>query len=354
MAELFEKFEINRESRRATLLRLLSASLLFHLGIVWAALYVPAFRDALNVASLIANTRFVEKPYVATEIGDDVQLLDLAKEKFHYPAGYFATDFNAGSQPGTVAAQFDPFAPKIISRASDERQEPAPSPSPSPSPSVAVASASPSPATNANTAELNPEEAQKKLEQSAAENNIQLPSENEINKQVLKDFAAFANDLKNQGKLDLNKPFEIVIEAELDENGKLKDPRVTRKAGDENLVDLFTRMISALNDSGLLIYLKPINNDNPGAKIVFTIKQGENEVEAQVESEAKSTDSARILAKALNGSLVLGALSRKGKDEAELMKNTNVAPDGRRILINFSMSRQSLVDMIKKQLEPGA
>ena len=41
----------------------------------------------------------------------------------------------------------------------------------------------------------------------------------------LKDFAAYANDLKNQGKLDLNKPFEIVIEAELDEKGKLKNPR---------------------------------------------------------------------------------------------------------------------------------
>ena len=112
-------------------------------------------------------------------------------------------------------------------------------------------------------------------------------------------------------------------------------------------------MIAALNDSGLLVYLKPINNDNPGAKIVFTIKQGENEVLALVESEAKTSDSARILAKALNGSLVLGALSRKGKDEAEIMKNTNVSPDGKRILINFSMPRQNLVDMIKKQLEPG-
>ncbi len=46
----------------------------------------------------------------------------------------------------------------------------------------------------------------------------------------MKDFANYANDLKKQGKLDLNQPFEIVIEAELDENGKLKNAKFTKKA----------------------------------------------------------------------------------------------------------------------------
>ena len=41
-----------------------------------------------------------------------------------------------------------------------------------------------------------------------------------------------------------------------------------KKAGDENLVDLFARMIAALNDSGFLIYLQPISKDNPGAKVI--------------------------------------------------------------------------------------
>ena len=34
-------------------------------------------------------------------------------------------------------------------------------------------------------------------------------------------------------------------------------------------------MVAALNDSGFLIYLQPISKDNPGAKVVITIKQGE-------------------------------------------------------------------------------
>jgi hypothetical protein len=35
------------------------------------------------------------------------------------------------------------------------------------------------------------------------------------------------------------------------------------------------------------------------------------------------------------------------------MKNTNASPDGKKVVVNFSMPRQSVVDMIKRQLQPG-
>jgi len=359
MPELFANFEVNKAPRWPILMRLIGGSILLHLGLLWMVVYVPAFRDALNVAALIANTRFVDKAYNRTQIGDDVTLLELSTEKFHYPEGYFALD-NQLSTEQLVAGNKGPetFPPKIISRAQSAKgvePEASPSPSvspiPSPSPSASV--------TTSATAEadpnkkLTPEEAQTKLEQTAAENNLELPEEGQLNRQVLKDFAKYAEDQKNAGKLDLDKPFEVVIEAELDNNAKLVNPRFTKKTGDPNLIDLFGRMVSALNDSGFLIYLKPISKDNPNATVKFTIKQGETEVLASVESEASSSDSARVLAKALNAALVFGAGSRAGKDEEVLMKNTNATPDGKKIVVNFSMPRQNLVDMIKKQLEPG-
>ena len=370
MTELFENFEVNRDSRWAMLAKLIGASLVLHLVFVWAMIYVPAVRETLNIAALIASTKFVDKDYAATHISDDVQLVQLTNEKFHYPEGYFALEAQLnGTLPAATPSPNDPFAPKIISqwnpKAPDPEHTPSPSPtasaspvaspaaSPSASPAAsAIAQASPLASPNPSTP-LTPEEAQKKLEETAAENNVALPEENQINKKALKDFAAYANTLKNEGKLDLNKPFEIVIEAELDEQGKLKNPRFTKKAGDENLVDLFGRMISALNDSGFLIYLQPISKDNPGAKVVITVKQGENEVLASVESETSSTDKARSLTKALNLMLTLGAGSRAGKDEEVIMKNTSASPDGKKVVVNFSMPRQSVVDMIKKQLEPG-
>jgi hypothetical protein len=359
MPELFANFEVNKAPRWPILMRLTGGSILLHLGLLWMVVYVPAFRDALNIAALIANTRFVDKAYNRTQIGDDVTLLELSTEKFHYPEGYFALENQLPTEQ-LVAGKTgpDPFAPKIISRAqSSKGVEPEASPSPSVSPIP-----SPSPSASVSTSataeadpnkKLTPEEAQTKLEQTAAENNLELPEEGQLNRQVLKDFAKYAEDQKNAGKLDLDKPFEVVIEAELDNNAKLVNPRFTKKSGDPNLIDLFGRMVSALNDSGFLIYLKPISKDNPNATVKFTIKQGETEVLASVESEASSSDSARVLAKALNAALVFGAGSRAGKDEEVLMKNTNATPDGKKIVVNFSMPRQNLVDMIKKQLEPG-
>ena len=365
MAELFEKFEVNSDPRWKFLMRLVGASLVLHLALLWAVIYVPAFRDTLNIVALVANSKFVEKPYEATQLADSVQWVQVG-DKFRYPDGYFQPGGRLGVElppEEIMAANFPQFAPKIISLASNDKTvEPEASPSPSPaaspsgspgaspaasaSPSAAVAQASP-----ANTP-LTPEEAQKQLDKTAAENNVPLPDETQINKKPLKDFAVYANDQKNQGKLDLEKPFEVVIEAQLDENGKLKNP-VVKGSGDKNLVDLFIRMIGAINDSGFLIYLQPISKDNPGATVKITVKQGEKEVLASVESETSSPQKAESLAKALNSLLYFGAGSRAGKDEEVLMKNTSATPDGKRVVVNFSMPRQSVVDMIKKQLEPG-
>ena len=341
------------------LTRLIGASLVLHVIIMALVVYVPALREGLNIGALIANTRFVDKPYEATQIGDDVQLIQLS-DKFRYPEGYFLLEAQiAGNLPPQIAAN-DPFAPKIISQASKESKvvpeaSPSPSPeasaspsgSPSASPSAAIAQASPS------ASPLTPDEAQKQLDKTAAENDLPLPAENEINKQVLKDFAKYANDLKTQGKLDFEKPFEVVIEAELDEKGKLKNARFTKKAGDEHLVDLFGKLVAALNDSGFLIYLQPITKDNPNATVKITVKQGEKEVLASVESETSSTERAESLAKVLNTALYFGAGSRAGHDEEILMKNTSASPDGKRVVVNFSMPRQSVVEMLQKNIKPG-
>jgi hypothetical protein len=366
MAELFTNFEVNRESRWPVISKLLAASLGLHVLTSAAVLFIPGVRDAFNLVSLINDTRFVDRPYERTEIGDDVQLLELASNKFHYPEGYFALENQAGALtplPPEAPPQF--IAQAQVPPAVQPELAPSPSPSPSPiataspspvvtaSPSQAVAQANGSPtASPVQSPPLTADEAQTELDKTAAKNNLDLPKENEINKKAMKDFATYALDMKNQGKLDLNKPFEIVIEAELDENGKLKNAKFTKKAGDPNLVDLFGRMVSALNDSGFLIYLKPVDKDNPGSRVVFTIKQGETEVLATVESEASSVDSARVLAKGFNAALSIGAQSRAGKDEEALLRNTSAEPVGKKIVFNFTMPRQAVVDLIKKQLTP--
>lgn len=361
MSQLFANFEINREARWPLVSKLLAVSLGLHLLLLASVLYVPGVRNAFNLAALIAETSFVDRDYVRTEIGDEVQLVELTSEKFRYPDGYFATEAQllaaAAASPTPLPFLAEAMKPAPVQPEFASTPFPTPTPlaefSPAPgatvssSPGIAKSKSSPSPA---SSPAMTAEQAQAELDKTAEKNNLALPKETEINKKVMKDFAAYANDLKNQGKLDFNKPFEIVIEAELDENGKLVNPKFTKKAGDENLVDLFGRMVSALNDSGFLVYLKPVDADNPGSRIVFTIKQGESEVLATVESEASSVDSARLLAKGFNAALTLGAQSRAGKDEELLLRNTSAEPVGKKIVFNFTMPRQAVVDLIKRQL----
>src|SRR5712691_2671015 len=196
MAELFANFEVNREVRRPVILKLLGASLAAHLLAIACVIYIPGVRNAFNIASLIAGTTFVEKPYARTKIGDDVELVQLTSEKFHYPEGYFAL----ASQSCALILPPPPAA-RIIAqaqpaKASQPEAAPTSSPSPIATPSPAAvaigsqpqtmgqANATPSPKYEGDR--MSPDEAQRELERTAAQNNIELPKEGEINKQAMK------------------------------------------------------------------------------------------------------------------------------------------------------------------------
>ncbi len=382
MAELFRDFEVNRDLRWQVILKLCGVSLMAHLLALACVAYIPGVRDAFNLAVLIGDNSFVEKPYERTEIGTNIQMVELASAKFRYPDGYWALESQMGIAPppalsaAQIIAQANPQyrAPVFKSEALPPQPEASPAPGVSPSPqsqptpspvamlspspggvtggspteTIAQANGSPSPAKNEE--KLTPEQAQTELEASAAKNNIELPKDGEINKQPLKDLAAEAVKLKNQGKLDFDKPFEIVIEAELDEHGKLRNPKFTKTVGDPILVELSGRMIAALNDSGFLIYLKKINEDNPGTKVIFTVKQDHSDIIATVESDTSSISSAGRLSRDFNTLIALGAWARKGKDDEMLLKNTTASQDGKRLKFNLTMPRQPVVDLLKKQL----
>ena len=103
-----------------------------------------------------------------------------------------------------------------------------------------------------------------------------------------------------------------------------------------------------MNDSGVLFYLKKLNEDKPGTKVTFTIKQEANEVVAIVESEASSADSANKLSRGFSLLMTAGAKSREGHDEEILLKNTKVSADANKVVFKLTMPRQDAVDIVKK------
>ena len=95
-------------------------------------IYVPAVRDTVNIAALIASTKFVDKEYDATQIGDDVQMVEVEEVSLSRMATLHL-DRRSTAERRRQSPRNDPFAPKIISQAGSEpKVDPEASPSPSP------------------------------------------------------------------------------------------------------------------------------------------------------------------------------------------------------------------------------
>src|SRR4030095_13067575 len=146
MSELFANFEVNKQPRWPNLSKLLAGSLALHVSLAACVVYIPGVRTAFNIASLIADTRFVEKAYEKTQIGDDVQLVELESDKFHYPEGYFAPEGQMPVEPQPISG-----APSFVAPAQSPTVMPELSPSPSPAP---IASPSPTVSATASPSEI--------------------------------------------------------------------------------------------------------------------------------------------------------------------------------------------------------
>jgi len=359
---LFDHYEVNREPFWPKMTWLVAGSGVWHLVLLVLILLIPPVRDAFSITAMFRDAGFVDKPYVHTDI-EDADIIDFSNEKFHYPEGYWSMD-----QQGVPPLPEFPVMPFTSARYSatptpDATASPSitPTPSPTPLPLIAgnnrngktsngknsEAKASPS----ASPQDKSAEQAQKELEAASKKTGIELPEEGEINKAPFKGLAMYATDLRDAKKLDLNQSFEISIEATLDKDGKLVKPVVAKKSGDEILTDLGKELVSAMNDSGVLFYLKKINEDKPGTKVTFTIKQDGPDVSAMVETEVSSPDSANKLSRGFGVMLLAGAASRKGHDEEILLKNTKVSAEGNKVIFKLSMAHEEVVKIVQKGME---
>lgn len=361
MSELFADSQINREPRWPSLLRLTGASLVLHAALLASLVYVPGLRDAFNIAALLANTGYVDRAYSKTEVGEDVQMLTLAHDKFRYPPGYFATEeqLQALALPAPSVPQMT-FTPNRV------RQIPMPTPTPEASPPLSP-EASPAATTDAKVAANSkaadpktPEEAEQELNKIAAENNVVRPNENDINPRPLKDWLARANALRDKGQLDLSSEIEITIAASLNTDCTLTNPNVIQKRGDARLIDVAKDMVSAIGDSGMLSFLRDPRKVTDLTKLScdamplqVTIKLDQNDIAAKVESQADSPERAVQMAKGYNTLLAVGEFAKRGHDEEILYRNTKVTSEGKQILVNFSMPRPTASEMLKKQLPPS-
>jgi hypothetical protein len=334
---LFEKFEVNAQPFWPKILRLLGASLIFHMILVAAVVFIPPVRDALSLAVMFSDAGFVDRPYNKTQIENEGEFTEIVTEKFHYPEGYFAMDqmpfpsptptpvfvpapFNP--QPGL--AQLDPVA--------------TPSPSPGSSPLVA-ANVTPTPTPTAEEEEMR-RKAEAELDRMAEESGVKRPKE--INTRPFKDLLAAAKTKKEKGELKLDGQIELTVEADLGPDGKLVNAKVTNPRGDKALENVALGFVSALSDSGVLDFLQGMNH------LRVTVKLDKDNVDIVAASDVESEDRARQLERTFGGMIVLGRIVKHGKDEEIYYNHTQVSSKEKEVSVKFSMPRADMGAMLSK------
>ncbi|HXD31241.1 MAG TPA: hypothetical protein VN643_08995 [Pyrinomonadaceae bacterium] len=356
MPELFNRFEVNRESRWPTLLGLIGASIVLHISLAATVLFVPGVRDALNIAVLAGQANYVDKAYKRTTIGEDIQMVEV--QKFRYPDGYFALDQPLPAMMPTP----DPMAPKIVSSYTPPKTDPLASPSPSPaiSPGAPAGSAVASASPGAVSAEKGPDgKASPGPDDKAEDEEVLGVHETEFNKRPLKDWLARANELKTKGTINLDSVLEMTIDAKLNSECKLEEAKVVQKAGDAQMIEVAKELAAAIGDSRMLLFLRDpgkIQKDEKGIRcdpmtLRFNVKLDQTDFIATVETEADSAERAAQLSGGYNWLLAGGAISKKGKDEEVIFKNTKVTSEGKQIVVHFKIPRQTASEMLKKQIE---
>lgn len=332
------------------LLRLLGGSVIAHVLMLAAILYVPALRDAFMVANALTGFGFVSEDYEKTRVEyERATVINLAAQQLYYPAGYLQdqTALPSPNDPQFVAA----YNPPPVRRAATPRPTPSPSPSPdaSPSPGDAAqnaegekAGASPAPSAEPQSVE----EAERLAKESGVE---KVPM---INKKPFEDLLKRGKEMKDGGQINLEGVLEVTVEADRQADGKLTNIEFDRekKLADpklSGLKELAAEFVSALSDSKILAMLDGAEH------LVLKLKLDNEQVDVRIVSNMSTVDLASSKARGY-GLLILGGAIEarmKKKDEVQLFNSTKVASEGKQIILTFNMPRKDVGDLLSKFLK---
>jgi hypothetical protein len=355
MAELFDRFEINRMPRWPLMSRLVALSVVLHGLFLVTVIYVPTVRSMLYVASSMSGIKLVSEGYDPTLVGQRATIVRLEPhEKLYYPPDYFGAPEVAETTQldAAVVQQFTPppmpppapaYRPR---RPRAPRVAAAPEPSPSPSPEVAQAGPTPTPAmTEAE------KQAEADMERIARENGIARPPGN-INTKPFEDIAVKGKELFDQGKLNLDTAIDVTATGELNADGTLKPETVNinwaTPPSDQNAADLAQQLITAMSQSRVLVVLQ-------GAKDVrISLKLDQQTVKIVVMSDLPSADEAMKTALGCQALVAIGKQAKRGTNEGVLYENLKFDSDGRQFAMNFEMPKDAAGKMITEMLAKKA
>jgi hypothetical protein len=170
-----------------------------------------------------------------------------------------------------------------------------------------------------------------------------------INKKPLQDFGDEVLDKVAAKKVDLTKPFAVVMQGVLTKDAKFdqKKSRYLDSQGDEEMILVAKKAIEAIGDSGILTYLQQLNVE----KINFTLVQDDKEIYAIITSDQPSEQKAKTVSSGFNTMLTIGKSTVKEADTLALLNAATVENQGKNFVLNFKLNKPIAQELIKRALD---
>jgi hypothetical protein len=410
--ELFGKYEIKNWDFNPRLYKIFAFSAIFNILFVVAVAQTNILRskacdsplvggfcqviDTLYVGGKILGTdsEFVDKPYERTELENaEIVWLDQTgiEPPLDYPAGYFqianpemyqtvdplANPDNSGfptvvnpapmnpnpTMPNpTTVNPTTPNSPGVLGR----KQRLA-KPNKNAIPKDLPDGTNIPTTEDDNTADTKKPEKDPKTENKTGDNTAKTEpksdplTEVELNRRPLIDLGIYVSELLKENKVDLNTPFLVQAKGKLNKDGKIeKDSyKITQAvSNDQDMLEVINRSISAINDSGYLQYIKQLS----GKDLNLMIKQDEQNISAQVESEMESERRAKSLKTTLDLAISLfkskkqedikaGTSDQNDLDDLALLEGAKVEIQGKKIIIKFDVKKEVAQPMVERKLK---
>jgi hypothetical protein len=172
--------------------------------------------------------------------------------------------------------------------------------------------------------------------------------EGKVNLAPLKAFIARSKRLHEQGRLDLSRSQEIVVEGDRQDDGTLANVQITgASASSAQMRAVAQDFVSSLNQSRALAFL---DDDVSHVRMTFAL-DGER-FTAQTASDTPSEQRAEELARGYRMMVNIGRLAKRGTDEGALLNGMKISSSGKQLLMNLDMPRQQMGNILLRQITP--
>ena len=180
----------------------------------------------------------------------------------------------------------------------------------------------------------------------------------EINKKPFEDLGDALIDKLAKKEIDLNKPFSVVLDGAITEEGKFdpKKSKFGKTAGDEQMVNMAKLALESVGNSGILGYLK----NNGVDKVNFTLVQDDKQIYAIIVSDQKTPEKAQTTVSLINTALQALAfgdntgLKKLDENSKTLVANSKVSSEGKSFVFKFVVPKPVGQDLINRSLKERA